>query len=228
MANSIVVGHKLSAGHLHMMKPCSRFSWNPISQFKDEIWRSNKTLIVQQYCVTKIKRKSFAVYASGGVPGAPLPSAPPPSSSIKSWIVGFVVSIILPFFTHKWGPLWILKNRIDIAVQRVEDIVEAVEKVAEEVDKIAENMADDLPEGKLKNLVEFVEDMAEKTAKTADSLDNIIDKVQEAEDQVENIVESIAKEAKNSPKQAKAVAEPHPVRAGAIAPRNSLKKKLDE
>lgn len=55
--------------------------------------------------------------------------------------------------------------------------MEAVEKVAENVDKIAEDIADDLPQGKLRDLVESIENIAEKTAKTADCLDNVIDKV---------------------------------------------------
>ncbi|CAA2989531.1 Hypothetical predicted protein [Olea europaea subsp. europaea] len=144
--------------------------------------------------------RNFAVYASSA-PGAPLPSGPP-SNSIRSWILGMVVSIILPFFTHKWGPLWVIKNRIENALQTVENVVDVVEKVAEEVDKIAEDIVDELPEGQLKNIAHFVEDIAEKTAKNADSIGDLIDKVQEAEEKVECIVESITDEAKKSPTEA--------------------------
>ncbi|KAL6512032.1 hypothetical protein OROGR_021629 [Orobanche gracilis] len=105
-----------------------------------------------------------------------------------SWIIGLVVTFVLPFLTNKWGALWELKNKVLGAVQTVEDIVEAVERVAEKVDEIAEEIGDDLPQGKLKDLVELVEHVAEKTAKTADSLDNVIDKVQEAEVQVEDMI----------------------------------------
>ncbi|KAK4429681.1 hypothetical protein Salat_1268700 [Sesamum alatum] len=203
MASSIMVGHKSTA--LIRTKPYPRSQvlyWNPIStlgvsKYRDDqiSFRENKTRVMSDNIT---KRNSFVVYANS-VPGAPLPSGPPPSKSM-SWILGVVVSFILPFFTNKWGPLWVIKNRIDSAVQTVEHIAEAVEKVAEEVDKIAEDISDDLPQGKLKDLVDFVEDMAEKTAKTADSLDNLIDKVQEAEDKVENIVESAVKEGKISSK----------------------------
>ncbi|KAL8485549.1 hypothetical protein ACS0TY_027735 [Phlomoides rotata] len=180
-----------------------RLNWNPISRLavskckNDEMsfW-GNKTRL--QYDNTT-KRNSFVVYANS-VPGAPLPSGPSKSGPM-SWILGLVVSFVLPFFTNKWGPLWVLKNRIESAVQTVEDIVEAVEKVAEEVDKIAEDIADDLPQGKLRDLVEMVEHVAEKAAKTADSLDHVIDQVQEAEDQVEDIVECVINEAKNGPKE---------------------------
>ncbi|KAL6512055.1 hypothetical protein OROGR_021652 [Orobanche gracilis] len=121
--------------------------------------------------------------------------------SVWSWIIGLVVTFVLPFLTNKWGALWELKNKVLGAVQTVEDIVEAVERVAEKVDEIAEEIGDDVPQGKLKDLVELVGHVAEKTAKTADCLDNVIDKVQEAEVQVEDmIVESIAKKkAKSSP-----------------------------
>ncbi|KAL0326224.1 UNVERIFIED_CONTAM: hypothetical protein Sradi_5191700 [Sesamum radiatum] len=202
MASPMIVGHKSTA--LIRTKPYPRsqqvLCWNPISKLgmiskcRDDgisFW-GNKTGVMSNNYKTK-RNCLFVVYANS-VPGAPLPSGPPPSKSM-SWILGLVVSFILPFFTNKWGPLWVIKNRIDTAVQTVENIVEAVEKVAGEVDKIAEDISDDLPQGKLKDLVDFVENVAEKTAKTADSLDNIIDKVQEAEDKVEDIVECAVKEA---------------------------------
>ncbi|XP_011097836.1 uncharacterized protein LOC105176659 [Sesamum indicum] len=208
MASSIIFGHKSTA--LIPTKPYARtqqqvLCWNPIStlgmiskcRVDENCSWGDKTRVMSD---NKMKRNRLFVVYANSVPGAPLPSGPPPSKSM-SWILGFVVSFILPFFTNKWGPLWVIKNRIDTAVQTVENMVEAVEKVAGEVDKIAEDIADDLPQGKLKDLVDFVEDMAEKTAKTADSLDNIIDKVQEAEDQVEHIVECAVKEATTSSKK---------------------------
>ncbi|KAL2538581.1 uncharacterized protein Fot_19972 [Forsythia ovata] len=200
MANSIV-GY-ISTG-LHI-RPCSRIrvlTWNPISKlgiskkedqscfWSNSLGQSNNII-----------KRNFVVYASS-VPGAPLPSDPS-SNSIRSWILGMVVSIVLPFFTHKWGPLWVLKNRIENAVQTVENVVEVVEKMAEEVEKIAEDIVEDLPEGQLKNIAHFVEEIADKTAKNADSLGDLIDKVQEAEEKVECIVESINDEAKKSPTKA--------------------------
>lgn len=165
-------------------KPSTRFpslAWNPISRLavskckNDELsfWGSKTRL---QYD-SRDQRKSFLVCANTA-PGVPPPASGPPSSSHPmSWVIGLVVSFILPFFTNKWGPLWVIKNKLETTVQTVEDIVEAVEKVAERVDEIAEDIADDLPQGKLRDLVELVEHVAEKTHKTADSLDNVIDKV---------------------------------------------------
>ncbi|KAL3839986.1 hypothetical protein ACJIZ3_024577 [Penstemon smallii] len=193
-AKSFIIGHKTSNSYIkqyYYPRSSQPLSWNQIN------FSGGNTKRVH----FKTQRTSIGIVYANSVPGAPLPSTPPPSGgSIKSWLVGIILSVILPFFTNKFGPLWVLKNRIENAVETVEEIAEAVEKVAGEVDKIAEDIADDLPAGKLKNLIELVEDVAEKTAKTADSLDNIIDKVQDAEDQVESMVESIDKETKFFPK----------------------------
>ncbi|GER37758.1 plastid-targeted protein 2 [Striga asiatica] len=200
MASSIMIGYKSSGLYMKPPYPSS----NSISRLSSSLmWKSDQMGFLrkkmQSHC--KIKRDSFAVYANN-VPGAPLPSGPPPNSHPKSWIIGLVLSLVLPFFTHKWGPLWVVKSRIDSAVQTVEDIVEAVEKVAEKVDEIAEDIADELPDGKLKDFVELIENVAEKTAKTADCIDNVIDKAQEAEDGVEEMIaESLAKKPKSSAKQ---------------------------
>ncbi|KAL2538582.1 uncharacterized protein Fot_19973 [Forsythia ovata] len=195
---SFIVGSCSSGLHIRPYSGVHTLSWNPISKLgfskpKDQssFWRKS---LVQ---CNNNNRRNFVVYASS-VPGVPLPSGPP-SNSIRSWILGMVISIVLPFFSHKLGALWVLKNRIENTVQQVEDMVEVVEKVAEEVDKIADDILDDLPEGQLKNIVNYVEDLAEKTAKNADTIGDLIDKVQEAQDQMESFVESLDDEAKKTP-----------------------------
>ncbi|CAA0809931.1 Unknown protein [Striga hermonthica] len=185
--------------HVVLHVVLARPSWLESDEMDAEVCDDMAVILLQSH--SKIKRDSFVVYANN-VPGAPLPSGPPPNSHPKSWIIGLVLSLVLPFFTHKWGPLWVVKSRIDNAVQTVEDIVEAVEKVAEKVDEIAEDIAEDLPDGKLKDFVELIENVAEKTAKTADCIDNVIDKAQEAEDEVEEMIsKSLVKKPKSSAKQ---------------------------
>ncbi|CAI9778107.1 unnamed protein product [Fraxinus pennsylvanica] len=193
MASSIV-GSNWNGLHI---KPrmSQTISWNSITKLDIQVPK-DQTL----FACNNNKRK-FVVHPSSE-PGDPLPSEQP-SSSPRSWILGLLASLVLPFVTHKWGPLWLLKNRMESGIETVEQIVEVVEKVAEEVDKIAEDIADDLPEGKLKNIVDIVEDVAEKTAKSADSVEHFIDKVHEAEDKVESFIESLNGEAKKSSKQAK-------------------------
>ncbi|XP_051139704.1 uncharacterized protein LOC127257362 [Andrographis paniculata] len=208
MENSIVALQ--SSGLIHATRRSEPLNWNPIASLGrsnqsinviGSNWNSSNSKIRVHTHPKTLKRNLFVVNANvvpgAPVPAPPMPSGPPSCNNPMSWVLGFVVSIILPFFTNKWGPLWVVKNRIENAVQTVENIVEAVEKVAEEVDKIAEDIAEDLPQGKLRDLVEMVEHVAEKTAKTADCLDNVIDKVQEDVENVEDVVESIA----NKPKQ---------------------------
>ncbi|KAG6390379.1 hypothetical protein SASPL_148113 [Salvia splendens] len=162
-----------SSSSIIIAKPGTRLqslSWNPISRLAlskcktDEFgfWASKKTL--------QHTRKSFVVSADTAPenPPASAPS-PPPSQPIKL------------------GPLQEVKDRLETSLQAVENIVEVVEVVADSVDKIAENYAEDLPQGKLRDLVEKVEHLAEKTAEAADALDNVIDKVQDVSEHVDSI-----------------------------------------
>ncbi|KAI3464601.1 hypothetical protein Pfo_021264 [Paulownia fortunei] len=127
-------------------------------------------------------------------PGAPPPSEPP--FNFINWIVGVAITVVLPFFSHKWASLLKLRNEVETAVETVEGIVEAVEKVAEGVEKVAEDIADDLPEGgRLRKAVDFVEHVAERASKDAHLVGDFIDKVQEVEEKVEEYVESLAEEA---------------------------------
>ncbi|KAK1405553.1 Plastid-targeted protein 3 [Heracleum sosnowskyi] len=141
---------------------------------------------------TKVKR-NFVVCSSSVPPDQPaassggLPGGIP--GSWKSWLLGIVVTIIIPLMTNKWGALLKWTEKLESAVQTVEDMVEEVEEIAEKVDKFAESISDDLPEGKLKETLERIEHVAERVAKDADQLDNMIDKVQEAEDKLEAYIE---------------------------------------
>lgn len=62
-------------------------------------------------------------------------------------------------------------------VARVDSVVEKVEEVAEKADKIAEDLAQDLPEGSLKQLAVKVEKTSEVVATRAKVLDDILDKM---------------------------------------------------
>lgn len=181
--------------------PLPRFRtliFNPNSEIRirrhtdRSIFPANRSI---QYSVwqhdTKVKR-NFVVCASsvppepsasaGGLPGG-IPG------SWKGWLLGIVMTVIIPLMTNKWGALLTWTNKLESAVQRVEDMVEAVEEIAEKVDKFAEDISDELPEGKLRNALERVEQVAERVAKDADQLDNMIDKVQEVEDKLEAYIE---------------------------------------
>ncbi|CAI9778053.1 unnamed protein product [Fraxinus pennsylvanica] len=121
-----------------------------------------------------------------------------------SWILGILLTIVLPFGTNNRGPVLKLKDEVDTAVETIEHITEVVEKVAEVVDKVAEDIADDLPEGgRFRKAVDFIENVAEETAKDAHLLGDIIHKVQGFEEDVESIVESLHGEANKPTKEIK-------------------------
>uniref|UniRef100_A0A6N2MLG0 Pterin-binding domain-containing protein n=1 Tax=Salix viminalis TaxID=40686 RepID=A0A6N2MLG0_SALVM len=62
-----------------------------------------------------------------------------------------------------------------------ETVAETVEKVADKLDKVAEDLADILPEGKLKQAVRVIEDIAEEAEKDAHLVDEAIEKLEEIE-----------------------------------------------
>ncbi|KAF8023376.1 hypothetical protein BT93_F0779 [Corymbia citriodora subsp. variegata] len=122
-----------------------------------------------------------------------LPSDPSPSSCSshdrKFWVLGVFVSVILPFWRNKWGPLWKLKNEVERVVETAEHVTEIVEEVAEKVEQVAEEVVEHLPDGKLKNAVTWVEHVADTTGKDAHLAGDIIDKVEEVEKDVDSFME---------------------------------------
>ncbi|KAH6759153.1 hypothetical protein C2S51_019388 [Perilla frutescens var. frutescens] len=140
----------------------------------------NYSRLMQTY---NTQTRKFSVNSSGVQPSTPLPPRPP--SSYLNWIIGVVLSIIVPSTSSTWGPLLQFKKDVDTAVETVEDIAEVVEKVAEIVDRVAEDISDDLPEGgKLKKVVDIVGVVAEATAEDARTVGDVIDKFQEVEEKL--------------------------------------------
>ncbi|XP_023763624.1 uncharacterized protein LOC111912117 [Lactuca sativa] len=146
-----------------------------------------------------IARRKFVVYSNiTPLPGVPLPSGSP-SGSMESWVMCIVLTFVLPFITHKWGPLIALKNRVDTAVDMAEHIAEVMEDVAGKVDKVIDSITDDLPEdSKLRKRLEAIDELIEGVAMSAHIANDIIDKVEEAEDKLESLILSHANEEKVS------------------------------
>ncbi|XWS21456.1 hypothetical protein CRYUN_Cryun30bG0056300 [Craigia yunnanensis] len=139
--------------------------------------------------------------------GPLIPSNPTPGpGSWKPWFLGILLSIILPFWRGKWRPLLKLKEEVETVIDTVEAVTDIVEKVAEQVEKVADDIGDHLPEGRLKDALEFVEDMAEDTAGGARLAGEFIDKVEDMVDEVEEKVESFM-ESNSSDEQAKKARE---------------------
>ncbi|KAH8516165.1 hypothetical protein Peur_047485 [Populus x canadensis] len=140
-------------------------------------------------------KMEMAVYNSLGT-GPAHPSAPSPW---KGWVLGMLISIILPFCRNKWGAVLLIKDKVEQVVEIADHVADIVEEVAEEVGKVAEEVADHLPEGgKLQQVATFVENVAKETAKDANVVDEIIEKiknqVEEVEKEVEEEVESFSEQ----------------------------------
>ncbi|PON41438.1 hypothetical protein PanWU01x14_289610 [Parasponia andersonii] len=126
-----------------------------------------------------------------------------PWNTWQGLVFGVVVTLILPFWRSKWGPLLAFKNKVDSVVDSVEAVAEVVEKVAEKVEDIADDIADKLPEnGKLKDAVLLIEKIAKETAKDAHLVDEFIEKVEGVEEKVESLFDNVPEDqaAKEEPK----------------------------
>ncbi|KAM1014136.1 hypothetical protein ACFX13_044813 [Malus domestica] len=143
-------------------------------------------------------QKKMAVVVNSVEPGTPLPSDPS-GTNWKLWLVGMLFSIAIPFWKNKWWPLQNIKapilctERFSTALDKVEDVAEMVEKVAGEVEKVADDIADHLPEGKLQRAARIVESVAREAGKDAALADDLIDKVDEVEKEVDSIIQQANK-----------------------------------
>lgn len=68
-------------------------------------------------------------------------------------------------------------DEVETVVETTEQIAEAIESVAEKVEQVADDIGNHLPEGKLKDVAEFVENVAKETARGAHLVDAAIEKV---------------------------------------------------
>ncbi|KAI8548306.1 hypothetical protein RHMOL_Rhmol07G0264000 [Rhododendron molle] len=160
----------------------------------------------------------LVVYSDVQPGGGPLPSDPSSNScfplsninkyfhwysSRKGWILGALITIMLPFLRNKWGPLFKLTKDVEAVAERAEHVTKVLEEVAEEVDKVAKEVADELPNGgKLEKAIESVESAAEKADKAAHLADDLIDKVEEVDKEVESFMEPVNDQAKETAKEA--------------------------
>ncbi|KAI7743747.1 hypothetical protein M8C21_007761 [Ambrosia artemisiifolia] len=132
------------------------YAWNLLGKSckNSSMWKNQRTT-------------TFVTHSNINPPpeAAPLPSGSP-SGSLRNWIVGIVLTFVLPFITHKWGPLLLLKT-----------------------DKVIDSITDNLPKGsQLKKNLEFVDEIVEGVAKSAHVADKFINEVEEAEDKLESLI----------------------------------------
>ncbi|KAH6829245.1 hypothetical protein C2S53_007943 [Perilla frutescens var. hirtella] len=137
---------------------------------------SNKDLVV---------RRATPEAAGDILSSFPLNSIP--GFADHPWVVGICGLLVgVPLMIQR---LVAFTKQIDVAAQTMENIADTVEKVADSVDKAAEEFKEGLPEGRLKQAVAFVEDLAEDTSDTADKVGDIMDKVGQIDDKLEEFLD---------------------------------------
>ncbi|KAI3736568.1 hypothetical protein L2E82_26428 [Cichorium intybus] len=176
-------------------------SFNSISGFPTK----KQTVALTPLTTTNIATRwdSMVVYANAEPAGTPPPSSGPPSGSWKNWVIGGLMTFIVPSVTTKGGPIKLLLQKVDHIVDTAEQITEMVESVADKVDKVVEELEDDLPEGsQIKKTLDYIEQVAERLEKDAHTAGDFIDKVQEMQEKIEDIMEPVLDEAREVAKEA--------------------------
>ncbi|MCL7044678.1 hypothetical protein MKW94_010830 [Papaver nudicaule] len=108
------------------------------------------------------------------------------------WILGAMLTLILPFWKAKWQKLLQLEAEVEMAVEVVEHVAETVEKVAVVTEKLSMEMANKIPgDGKLKKAVLMVERVSEEAEKDARLAEDILHKVDDLKQDVEKLIEPI-------------------------------------
>ncbi|KAB2082931.1 hypothetical protein ES319_A05G231300v1 [Gossypium barbadense] len=138
-------------------------------------------------------RHSYTVFCNSSVEQGPvIPSSPAPApGSWKPWILGF------------------LMKEAETVIETVETVTDIVEKVAEQVEQVADKVGDSLPEGKLKDALEIVEDMAEGTVNDARIVGEFIDKVDQVEEELESLIKPNSGDDEEEVKEKKQKAKGH-------------------
>ncbi|XP_028080682.1 uncharacterized protein LOC114282239 isoform X2 [Camellia sinensis] len=121
------------------------------------------------------------------------PSVPPPPSKPSfptwvKWLLGSILTLVLPFWKQKWEKLLLLEGEVEAVVEEVEIVAEVVEKVATTAEKVSADMAEKLPDNEiLKEAALFVEKVSTATAKDAELTKNFIHKVEELKDDLTDL-----------------------------------------
>ncbi|WVY90259.1 hypothetical protein V8G54_035773 [Vigna mungo] len=131
------------------------------------------------------RRKMNIVVYSSITPGS---SSDPSLGYWKFWIIGTIFSILASFLRGKWGPLLLLKEKVETTIHEAHRVADIIEEVAEEVDKVAEEAVQHLPEGKFRHAVELVEKAAEDVEKRAQRAEDALEKVENMEKELDSLI----------------------------------------
>ncbi|KAL1564630.1 hypothetical protein AAHA92_06946 [Salvia divinorum] len=109
-------------------------------------------------------------------------------SSWVKWLLGYVITFLLPFWKTKWDNLLMLEGKVARVVEEVEVVAEVVEKVATTADKALEEVANQLPDNsKLKEAAQALEHVSSVAAQDAQLIENMINKVSDVKQDIEDL-----------------------------------------
>ncbi|CAN4122332.1 unnamed protein product [Withania somnifera] len=194
MANSLIM---IPACYISTnFNPCSSRSqtqiFHPLATSENKNGRILMTINSHRSTVVRKNNKNprdlvvHAITETGDLLSGVIPFLPTGENSWISWAVGLGVTV--PLITAR---LLTVTKQVSVAAETVEKVAEAVEKVADDVDKAAEEFAAKLPEGgKLRGIAESIERLAEETEKDAQSVQDLMDKVEEVDEKLETFLSS--------------------------------------
>ncbi|RDX77912.1 hypothetical protein CR513_41878 [Mucuna pruriens] len=122
------------------------------------------------------------------------PDAPAPASKIFTfsnwlrWVLGIVLSVLLPFWKPYWGKLQRIEGEAELVVEEVEVVAKVVEKVAMVAEKVTEDVAEMLPEdGKLRKAALVVQHASKQAAHDAQLTEEFVHKVEELKNDLDDL-----------------------------------------
>ncbi|KAM5575363.1 hypothetical protein ABKV19_014368 [Rosa sericea] len=113
----------------------------------------------------------------------PLPATTSPRHTISNWvrwILGALLSILIPVWTHKyWGNLQKIEGEAEVVMEEVDNVAKVVERVATVAEKVSADVADKLPTDhtRLKEIALLIERVSELAAQDARLTQDFIHKV---------------------------------------------------
>ncbi|CAL1352600.1 unnamed protein product [Linum trigynum] len=134
----------------------------------------------------------------------PPPSRPPPSprygfSGWAKWLLGTILTVVLPFWKQKWERLKTIEGEAEIVAEQVESVAEIVEQVATVAENVSAEVAESIPGsgGKLKEAALMVERVSKVTAHEAHVAREFLHKVDKLKDDLDELEKMV--EPKPSP-----------------------------
>ncbi|XP_062030264.1 uncharacterized protein LOC133746118 isoform X2 [Rosa rugosa] len=113
----------------------------------------------------------------------PLPATTSSRHTISNWvrwILGSLLSILIPVWTHKyWGNLQKIEGEAEVVMEEVDNVAKVVERVATVAEKVSADVADKLPTNhtRLKEIALLIERVSELAAQDAQLTQDFIHKV---------------------------------------------------